>query len=71
MIHISQDVKTTTQYVDDLREYLNRIHLSCGPKNSAEEPNDVHNRLWKLRDFPVGNKVLLLLPTKTNKLAME
>nr|KAG5692882.1 hypothetical protein BaRGS_002317 [Batillaria attramentaria] len=67
-----EEVKTTIQYVLDLRERLEAMS-ELARKNlgrSAERYATAFNRKAKPRHFPVGSRVLLLLPTKRNKLEM-
>ncbi|XP_060070207.1 uncharacterized protein LOC132550192 [Ylistrum balloti] len=68
-----EEVKTTYQYVVDLRERLNetcRI-ASDSLKMSKVQQRKYYNRKAKLRDLKKGDKVLVLLPTKANKLLMQ
>nr|KAG5697202.1 hypothetical protein BaRGS_028938 [Batillaria attramentaria] len=68
----NEEVKTTVQYVLDLRERLEAMG-ELARKNlgrSAERYATEFNRMAKPRHLPVGSRVLLLLPTKRNKLEM-
>lgn len=65
-------VKTTVQYIIDLRE---RLESTCteAQKNlvkNAQRYAAAYNQQTKWRGFPVGSRVLLLLPTKSNTLEM-
>nr|KAG5696908.1 hypothetical protein BaRGS_015872 [Batillaria attramentaria] len=67
-----EEVKTTVQYVLDLRERLEamseRARKNLG--RSAERCATAFSRKAKPCHFPVGSRVLLLLPTRRNKLEM-
>lgn len=67
------DTKTTYQYVLDLKD---RLEATCqvAQENlgkSAEKYRRQYNRKAKDRKFEVGDEVLLLLPSDTNKLLMH
>jgi hypothetical protein len=67
------EVKTTYQYVVDLR---NKLESTCGQahdnlRKSAARYRKGYNRKARRRDMLVGEQVLVLLPTKTNKLQMQ
>jgi hypothetical protein len=66
-------VKTTYQYVVDLR---NKLESTCGQahdtlRKSAARYRKGYNRKARRRDMLVGEQVLILLPTKTNKLQLQ
>ena len=67
------EVKTSYQYVIDLREKLERtLKLSREElKRSQARYQRYYNRNAKDRKFVVGDKVLILLPTDKNKLLMQ
>lgn len=67
-----EDLKTTAEHVVELR---NRIEATCEIARSNLKKASLgqarrYNRRTKLRQFEVGTKVLLLLPTKSNKLEL-
>ena len=66
------DVRTTFQYVVDLR---NRVEATCqiareNLARAAKTQAKYFNKKAKKRDLRVGDKVLVLLPNKCNKLQM-
>ncbi len=67
------EVKTSYQYVIDLREKLEQtlklVHDEL--KKSQARYQRYYNRNAKDRKFVVGDKVLILLPTDKNKLLMQ
>ena len=68
-----QDVKTTYEYVLDLRE---RLEKTCEIANRELEKASARyrgnfNKRAKDRKFNVNDKVLLLLPMQNNKLLMK
>ena len=68
----NNEVKTTSEYVTDLR---NRIEETCriAQTNLAKaslRQSRYYNRNARTRSFEVGAKVLLLLPTKHNRLEL-
>ena len=70
---VEPDTKTTYQYVLDLKD---RLEATCqvvqeNLSKSAEKYRRQYNRKAKDRRFNVGDEVLLLLPTDTNKLLMH
>ena len=67
------EVKTSYQYVIDLREKLERtLKLAREElKRSQARYQRYYNRNAKDRKFVVGDKVLILLPTDKNKLVMQ
>ena len=70
---LEPDTKTTYQYVLDLKD---RLEATCqvaqgNLSKSAERYKRQYNRKAKDRKFAVGDEVLLLLPTDTNKLLMH
>lgn len=67
------EVKTSYQYVIDLREKLERtLKLAHEEmKRSQAKHQRYYNRNAKKRKFVVGDKVLILLPTDKNKLLMQ
>ena len=67
------EVKTTYQYVLDLR---NRLEDTCqlareSILSSQEEYRHYYDKKTKNRRFKLGDKVLLLLPTDHNKLTLQ
>ena len=67
------EIKTSYQYVFELRERLNntmKIALEELLK-SRKKNKTLYDRKTKRREFQEGDKVLLLLPTDTNKLLMH
>ncbi len=67
------EIKTTYQYVVDLRE---RLEGTCELarselRKSTDRYKGYYNKTAKDRQFSVGDKVLLLLPTDHNKLLMQ
>ena len=66
-------VRTTYQYVLDLRERLESM-VSLAQQNlqnMSKKYKKYYNRKLRRRHLKVGSKVLVLLPTKTNKLLMS
>ncbi|XP_021346951.1 uncharacterized protein LOC110446237 [Mizuhopecten yessoensis] len=68
-----EEVKTTYQYVMDLRE---RIEETCSIaadhlKDAKFKQKKYFNRRARQRNLKAGDKVLVLLPTKANKLLMQ
>ncbi|XP_069140237.1 uncharacterized protein [Argopecten irradians] len=67
------DVKSTYQYVVDLRERLEETcqlakeHL----EKAKGKQKKYFNRKARIRELKAGDKVLVLLPTKANKLLMQ
>ena len=71
-IHLDADIKPVYQYVVDLER---RIVESCqlaqvNLQKSAETNAEYSDLRSKLREFGVGDKVLILLPVTKNKLLM-
>ena len=69
----AEQEKTTYQYVIDLQ---NRIEETCKIARGHSELAKIkqkyfHDKLAKQRGFEVGDKVLLLLPKKKNKLELQ
>ena len=66
-------VRTNYQYVLDLRERLeSTVSLAQqNLQNMSKKYKKYYNRKSRRRHLKVGNKVLVLLPTKTNKLLMS
>ena len=69
----TQDVRTTYQYILDLRD---RLKDTCkmaqeALKDSSDRTRMYYNRKSRDRHLEVGDKVLLLLPTEHNKLLMH
>ena len=66
-------VRTTYQYVLDLRERLeSTVSLAQqNLQNMSKKYKKYYNRKSRRRHLKVGSKVLVLLPTKTNKLLMS
>ena len=67
------DVKTTYEYVIDLR---NRLEETCEmAKSELEKSQETYKKHFdkssKPRKLEIGNKVLLLLPTDNNKLLLQ
>ncbi|XP_069108942.1 uncharacterized protein [Argopecten irradians] len=67
------ETKTTYQYVLDLKEKLEETcELAHKQLKSAQiRPKKYFNRKAKDRNLMIGEKVLVLLPTKSNKLQMQ
>ena len=68
-----EEVKTTYQYVIDLQE---RFEQTCqmaqeNLKGAQQNQKRYYDKKAKNRQFEVGDKVLLLLPTSRNKLLMQ
>lgn len=68
-----EEVKTTYQYVVDLREKMEAvIDIAHQNLKSASAKQKAHfDKSAKQRSFQIGDKVLLLLPTKNNKLQLK
>ena len=69
----TQEEKTKAQYVVDLR---NRLEETCklayeSTKTAKASAKRYYDKTAKRRTFKEGNQVLLLLPSKNNKLEME
>ena len=66
-------VRTTYQYVLDLRERLeSTVSLAQqNLQNMSKKYKKYYNRKSRRRNLKVGSKVLVLLPSKTNKLLMS
>ncbi|XP_070206100.1 uncharacterized protein [Littorina saxatilis] len=69
---VDEQVRTTSEYVVDLR---NRIEETCklarqNLSAAAQKHAEVFNRKTVRRQFQPGDKVLLLLPQKKNKLQL-
>ena len=65
-------VRTTYQYVLDLRERLeSTVSLAHQNLQNMSKYKKYYNRKSRRRHLKVGNKILVLLPTKTNKLLMS
>ena len=66
-------VRTTYQYVLDLRERLeSTVSLAQqNLQNMSKKYKKYYNRKSRRRHLKVGSKFLVLLPTKTNKLLMS
>ncbi|XP_069138991.1 uncharacterized protein [Argopecten irradians] len=67
------DVKTTYQYVVDLRERLEETCKLAQEQLSSAKVRQAkyYNRKAKVRTMEPGQRVLVLLPTKRNKLLMQ
>ena len=67
------EIKTSYQYVLELREHLdNTVKIAQEELLKSRKKNKtLYNRKAKRREFQEGDKVLLLLPTDTNKLLMQ
>ncbi len=67
------DVRTTYQYVLELRERLEHItQIAREELRKAQRYQKRHHDLReRLRQFEKGDMVLVLLPTETNKLLMQ
>ena len=68
-----EEVKTTYQYVVDLREKMERV-IDVAHENlkiASKRYKKHFDRKAKVRRFEKGDKVLLLLPTKSNKLQLK
>ena len=68
-----QQVKSTYQYVVDLRE---KLETTCqlareNLEKASSRYRAYYNKKAKDRDMEVGEKVLVLLPTSSNKLLMQ
>lgn len=68
-----EEVKTTYQYVVDLREKIeSTLKIAQANLGSSSSRYKRHfDRKAKQRSFQIGDKVLLLLPTKRNKLQVK
>lgn len=69
---LTRETKTTAEYVTNLR---NRIEEACeiahqNLKKASERHAVYYNKSAKQHELQVGKKVLLLLPTKKNKLEL-
>ena len=69
----NSEVKSTYQYVTDLREKLELTsHMAReNLREAASRYCKYYNRKTRTRSMKVGDKVLVLLPTDTNKLLMR
>ena len=67
------EVKTSYQYVFELRERLDNTMKIAQEEllKSWKKNKTLYDRRAKRREFQEGDKVLLLLPTDTNKLLMQ
>lgn len=67
------EVKTTYQYVVDLQERLEKTYdIAHGNLEKASKRYArIYNRRTKTKELKVGDKVLVLLPTKANKLLLQ
>ena len=67
------EIKTSYQDVFELQERLDNTMKIAQEEllNSRKKNQMLYNRSAKRREFQEGNKVLLLLPTDTNKLLMQ
>ena len=67
------EIKTSYQYVFELRERLdNTLKIAQEELLKSQKKNKtLYDRRAKRREFQKGDKVLLLLPTDTNKLLMQ
>ena len=67
------EVKTSYQYVFELRERLvNTMKIAQEELLKSRKKNKImYDRRARRREFQEGDKVLLLLPTDTNKLLMQ
>ena len=67
------EVKTRYQHVYELRERLNNTMKIAQEEllKSRKKNKALYDRRAKRREFQEGDKVLLLLPTDTNKLLMQ
>ena len=67
------EVKTTYQYIVDLRERLETTSQMARDNLEAASSRykKYYNKKAKDRDMKVGEKVLVLLPTSSNKLLMQ
>ena len=67
------EVKTSYQYVLELRERLDHTIKVAQEEllKSPKKNKTLYDRRAKRREFQKGDKVLLLLPTDTNKLLMQ
>lgn len=70
---VDPEVKTTYQYLIDLRD---RLEKTCemareNLRGAASEQRRYYNQKARIRNMEVGERVLVLLPTKTNKLLMQ
>ena len=70
---LDSEQKTTYQYVLDLRSRLEETArlAASNALTSSTKYKDYYDRKTKPRKFNVGEKVLLLLPAKSNKLEMQ
>ena len=67
------EIKTSYQYVFELRERLNNTMKIAQEEllKSRKKNKALYDRRAKRREFQEGDKVLLLLPTDTSKLLMQ
>ena len=70
---LDSEQKTTYQYVLDLRSRLEESArlAASNALTSSTKYKEYYDRKTKPRKFNIGEKVLLLLPTKANKLEMH
>ena len=68
-----EEIKTTYQYVIDLREKMEKVIEVAQEnlKNASKRYKKYFDVKAKARTFDKGDKVLLLLPTKANKLQLK
>lgn len=65
-------VRSTYQYVIDLRERLeSTVEIDRSNLSKASRYRNYYNSKAKKRSLKVGDKALILLPTKANKLLMH
>ena len=70
---VEPDVKTTYEYVVDLR---NRLKETCELaqvelRKAQDRQRNYYNRKAVKREFKLGSKILILRPTNNNKLLMQ
>ena len=70
---VEPDVKTTYEYVLDLKDRLQETcELAQRELSKAQSKQQkYYNRKAKARSFQIGDKVLVLLPTNLNKLLLQ
>ena len=68
-----EQVLSTYQYMIELREHLEQTcQLACDNIEKVQfKQNTYYDKRARLRKFDVGDKVLLLLQTETNKFLLQ
>ena len=66
------EVKTTYEYVTDLREHLkDSLKLAQKELHKSQKRYKKHDKKTKPRRLEIGDQVLILLPTDSNNLVMQ